>query len=104
MENLSEAYVNRGAKRILAISEGAEAESEEEYIDAPHGNETVCYAATSGEKPIRDTMSGQVPDRDLVAVACQKELKYFLVKEVWLKRLGKRRTALQGNAPSLSSA
>ena len=61
-ENLSDTYVSREAKCILAISEEAEAESEEEYNDVPHGDETVCYPAASEEKPIRDGMLGQVFD------------------------------------------
>ena len=64
VENLSDDYVNREGKRIMAISNDAEAESEAEYADARHGSETVCYAATSEEKPLRDAMSGQVLDRD----------------------------------------
>ena len=55
---------------------------EEENLDVRRG--TVCYTATPGEKPVRDAMSGQVLDRDLVAVVRQKALKYLLVKEVWL--------------------
>ena len=86
VENLSDTYVNREAKCILAISEEAEAESEEEYNDVPHGDGKVCYTAAFGEKPIRDAMSGQVLERNLVMVARQKELKYFLAKEVWMKR------------------
>ena len=80
VEDRSDAYVSPEGKRIMAISEDAEAESEEEYTDVHHGSETVCYAATSDGKPIRDAMSGQVLDRGLVAVARQKELKYFLAK------------------------
>ena len=37
-------------------------------------------------KPIRDAMTGQVLDRNLIMVARQKELSYFLAKEVWMKR------------------
>ena len=84
--HLNETYVNRESTHIMAAPGEAGAESEEEYADVPHGNETVCYATSSTEKPIRDSMSGQPQGRELVAVARQKELTYFLVKNVWSKR------------------
>ena len=103
VENLSDVYVSREGKRFMGISEDAEAETKEEYTDVPHGSETVCDAATSEEKPIRDAMSGQVLDRGLVAAARQKELKYFLVKEVWLKRPRSEHTALPASCPFQSN-
>ena len=57
----------------------AGAESEEEYTDVPHGDGGVCYSTSSAEEPIRDSMSGGPLGRELVAMARQKELKYFLV-------------------------
>ena len=69
-------------KLVKTWSGGDEEESEEEHPD-------VCrsyYAIPQAEKPIKDAMSGQILDRGLVAIARQKELKYFLAKEVWLKR------------------
>ena len=47
VENLSDVYVNRETKCILAVSEEAEAESEEEYNDTPHEDTIVCQAVTS---------------------------------------------------------
>ena len=61
VENLSDAYVNREAKHILAVSEDAEDESEEEYADQPPVKEPLQCLTTPGEKPIRDAMSGQLP-------------------------------------------
>ena len=45
------------------------------------------------DRPIRDALTGQVLDKDLVAAARKKELDYFLTKNVWLKR--HRNEALQ---------
>ena len=44
-------------------------------------------------------MSGQVLDKGLVAVARQKELKYFLAKQVWLKRLRYEAYQVTGKRP-----
>ena len=68
----------------MALPEGAEGEIEEECADVLHGDEQVCYAIPQAEEPIKDAMSGQLLDRSLVDVARQKELKYFLAREVWL--------------------
>ena len=82
--------MNRENKHIMAISEEAEEESDEERTDILHGEEKVCYAIPSSAKPINDAMSGQLLDGGLVAIARQKELKYFLAKNVWLKRAQRR--------------
>ncbi len=37
-------------------------------------------------RPVRDALSGQVPDRDFIAAAGVEELDYFLTENVWLKR------------------
>ena len=79
-KNLSEAYVNREARHILAVSaeEDEEAESDEE---------PSCLAASRNheahqDRPIQDALAGQVLDRDLIAVAREKELDYFLTRKV----------------------
>ena len=56
VENLSDAHVSREGKCIMALSEDAEGESEEEYADAPHGDEKICYAIPQAAKHIRDAM------------------------------------------------
>ena len=56
---LSDAYVKREMRHIMAVSEEAGGESEEGFIDTPHGDVSVCYAFPSAEEPIRDAMSGQ---------------------------------------------
>ena len=78
MDHLNEAYVNRGSKRIIAVSYEVEEESEEVYVENLHGTETVCYATAPADKPLRDAMSAQTLGRSLVTAARQKELKYFL--------------------------
>ena len=99
LDNLTEAHVNRENKHILAISEEAEEESDEERTDVPHGEAKVCYAVPSSAKPIKDAMSGQLLDSGLVAIARQKELKYFLAKNVWLKRARSEAYRVTGKRP-----
>ena len=70
----------------MSLSCEDEEEREEERPDASSKDNSSCYATPQAEKPIKDAMSGQVLDRGLVAIARQKELKYFLAREVWLKR------------------
>ena len=98
MENLSDAYINREAKHILALSSAEEEESEEEPPDEAR-DDRLCYATPQAEKPIKDAMSGQILDRGLVAIARQKELKYFLAKEVWLKRPRNEAYQVTGKRP-----
>ena len=67
----------------MAFVLDVEGGDEEEYVDVPHGNETVCYTTTPGEKPTRDAMTGHVLDRSQVAVARHKAFNYFLASDIW---------------------
>ena len=78
LENLSEAHVNRETRHILSIT----ADDDEE---AGSEEETSCLATAHNherpqERPVRDALTGQVLDRDLVAIARKKEMNYFLFK------------------------
>ena len=99
VENLSDAYVNRETKHIMAIACEDEGESEEEHPDERHKSDQAYYAVPQDEKPIKDAMSGQVLDKGMVAIARQKELKYFLAKEVWLKRPRNEAYRVTGKRP-----
>ena len=102
VENLSDAYVNREAKHILALSGGDEEESEEEHPDVSSKDNKPCYATPQAEKPIKDAMSGQILDRGLVAIARQKKLKYFLAKKNLAEEATERSVSGHGQAPHFS--
>ena len=99
VENLSEAYVNRETKQIMAISCEEENGSEEEHQDEHRGADKHCLAVPQGEKPIKDAMSGQILDKVMVAIARQKGPKYLLAKEVWLKRPRNEAYRVTGKRP-----
>ena len=76
----------------------------EDDEEAESDEEPSCLAASRNheapqDQPIRDALTGQVLERDLVAAARKKELDYFLTKKVWLKRHRNEAFQNTGKAP-----